>query len=165
MVESPPREAPPLRLADSDVLERVFREQSPRMWRALTAFCGSRDIAQEAVAEAFAQAAGRGGAIRSPERWVWKTAYRIAAGELKQWGSVVPLSGDAPIVENEPAWELRSALRCLPSRQRAALVLHYYAGYRASDIARITGSTPGGVWMSLSRGRRRLREVLEDDDA
>jgi DNA-directed RNA polymerase specialized sigma24 family protein len=45
------------------------------------------------------------------------------------------------------------------------LVLHYYAGYRASDIARITGSTPGGVWMSLSRGRRRLREVLEDDDA
>jgi len=165
MVESPPREAPPLRLVDTSVLDRVFREESARMWRALTAYSGSRDIAQDAVAEAFAQAAGRGHAIRSPERWVWKAAYRIAAGELKQQGGVLPLSVDAPIVESEPAWELRSALRCLPSRQRAALVLHYYAGYRARDIARITGSTPGGVWMSLSRGRRRLREMLEDNDA
>jgi RNA polymerase sigma-70 factor (ECF subfamily) len=134
------------------------------MWRALTAFSGSREIAHDAVAEAFAQAAGRGDAIRSPERWVWKAAYRIAAGELKQRGGVLPLSGDAPIVDNEPAWELRAALGCLPSRQRAALVLHYYAGYSAGEIAWMVGSTPGGVWMSLSRGRRRLREVLEGDD-
>ena len=165
MVESPLRQAPPLRLAELPDLDRVFREQSPRMWRALTAFSGSRDIAQDAVAEAFVQAAGRSDAIRSPERWVWKAAYRIAAGELKQRWGVLPLAGDAPIFENEPAWELRSALRCLPSRQRAALVLHYYVGYSAGEIARITGSTPGGVWMSLSRGRRRLREVLEGDDA
>ena len=165
MFESPPRDVAPLRLERSRDLDRVFREQSPRMWRALTAFSASRDIAQEAVAEAFAQAARRGDGLRSPERWVWKAAYRIAAGELKRRGSVVPLTADAPIVEPEPAWELRAALRCLPAQQRAALVLHYYAGYPASEIARIIGSTPAGVWMSLSRGRRRLRELLEGDDA
>ena len=165
MVESLSPRISVSRLSDVDGLDRLYRQQAAQMWRALTAYSGSRDVAEDAVAEAFAQAIGRGDAIRSPERWVWKAAYRIAAGELKQQGGRLPLAGDAPIVENEPAWELRSALRCLPSRQRAALVLHYYAGYPATEIARITGSTPGGVWMSLSRGRRRLREVLEGDDA
>ena len=164
MVESPLREAPPARLSEVGGLDRVFREQTPRMYRALTAFAGNGDVAQEAVAEAFAQAVGRGAAIRSPERWVWKAAYQIAAGELKRRGSVTGLVDDPPITDHEPAWELRTALRCLPTQQRAALVLHYYAGYRAADISRITGSTPGAVWMSLSRGRRRLREMLEGVD-
>ena len=58
------------------------------MWRALTAYSGSRDVAEDAVAEAFAQAVARGDSLRSPERWVWKAAYRIAAGELKRRGSL-----------------------------------------------------------------------------
>lgn len=164
MVESPPRETSALRLSASADLDRVFREQSSRMWRALTAYSGNRDIAHDAVAEAFAQAARRGDAIRCPERWVWKAAYQIAAGELKRRGGLLPLAADPAVVDTEPAWELRTALGSLPPRQRAVLVLHYYAGYPAGEIARIVGSTPGGVWMSLSRGRRRLRELMEGND-
>ena len=37
-------------------------------------------------AEAFAQALRRGTAIRDPRSWVWRAAYRIAAGE-KQRGA------------------------------------------------------------------------------
>src|SRR5687767_93444 len=64
-------------------LEQVYREQSARLWRALVAYTGDREIADDALAEAFAQAMGRGGALRTPERWVWIAAFRIAAGELK----------------------------------------------------------------------------------
>lgn len=165
MVESAPRAETPFRLADTDGLDRLYREQAPRMWRALTAFSGSREIAQDAVAEAFAQAIRRGDGIHSPERWLWKAAYRIAAGELQRRSALVSLAFDEPTEDDEPAWELRSALRELPEQQRAALVLHYYAGYAASEIAQITGSTPAGVWMSLSRGRRRMRRMLEVADA
>ena len=49
-------------------------------------FAGDREVASDAVAEAFAQALRRGDAIRSPERWLWRTIFRIAAGELKQTG-------------------------------------------------------------------------------
>jgi len=45
--------------------------------------------------------------------------------------------------------------------QRSAVVLHYYAGYRASEIAGITGSTPAAVWVHLSRGRRNMARALE----
>jgi len=164
MVKSPPRESAPVALSLVDELDRIYRKQATRMWRALTAYSGNRDLAQDAVAEAFAQAIARGTAIRSPERWVWKAAYRIAAGELKKRTTQTNLHTDPPIEDGEPAWEIRFALTQLPARQRAAVVLHYFAGYSARDIARITESTPGAVWMSLSRGRQQLRRVLEADN-
>jgi DNA-directed RNA polymerase specialized sigma24 family protein len=44
-------------------------------------------------------------------------------------------------------------------------VLHHAAGYPAKEIARITGSTTPAVHVQLSRARKRLRELLETDDA
>jgi RNA polymerase sigma-70 factor (ECF subfamily) len=64
-------------------LERLYREDGARLWRALVAFSGDREVASDAVAEAFAQALGRGEELRDPQRWVWRAAFRIAAGELK----------------------------------------------------------------------------------
>lgn len=164
MVKSQSRPELSCRSADAEGLDRLYREQAPKMWRALTAYSGSREIAQDAVAEAFAQALRRGEGIRSPQRWVWKAAYRIAAGELQRGSTQLPLTVDPPLNSEEPAWDLRCALGELPDQQRAAVVLHYYAGYPARDVARITGSTSAGVWMSLSRGRRRLRSLLEVAD-
>ena len=63
-------------------LERVYREEGDRLWRAVLAFAGDPEVASDAVAEAFAQALRRGEAIRNPKRWVWRAAFRIAAGEL-----------------------------------------------------------------------------------
>ena len=162
MVELPSQEAPAPALVDE--FDRLYRRDGARMWRALAAYSGSREVAQDAVSEAFAQAIARGSAIRSPQRWVWKAAYRIAAGELQRRRAQSSLTFEPVIEEAEPAWEILAALGRLSPEQRAAVVLHYYAGYPAREIARITESTPGAVWMCLSRGRRRLRRILEDAD-
>ena len=63
-----------------------------------------------------------------------------------------------------PTQELLVTLRLLPPRQRAALILHYYGGYKAREIADILGSTAATVRVHLSQGRRRLRRLLEEDD-
>lgn len=164
MVESLSRETGTPKAGDVADLDRLYREQAPRMWRALTAYAGNRDVAQDAVAEAFAQAIARGTAIRSPQHWVWKAAYRIAAGELKRRGTCAELVRDDPVTIDEPAWEIRAALARLSPMQRSAVILHYYAGYPASEIAEITGSTTAAVWVHLSRGRRHMARLLEDDD-
>jgi hypothetical protein len=62
---------------------RVFEQEADRLWRAVYAFAQDREIAQDAVAEAFAQCIRRGEAVQSPERWIWRAAFRIAAGELE----------------------------------------------------------------------------------
>src|SRR5919107_4820207 len=60
-------------------LERVYREHGARLWRAVFLASGSREIADDAVAEAFAQALRRGRAVRDPAAWVWRGGVRGAA--------------------------------------------------------------------------------------
>jgi DNA-directed RNA polymerase specialized sigma24 family protein len=145
-------------------LERLYREEGSRLWRALVAFAGDREVASDAVAEAFAQALRRGGDLRDPQRWIWRAAFRIAAGELKdrrRFGATLVDPGyDMP----EPPARLIAGLALLSPNQRAALVLHYYAGYPTKDIARIIGASPATVRVHLSQGRKRLRRILEELD-
>jgi RNA polymerase sigma factor (sigma-70 family) len=150
--------------ADVDDLETVYREHGARLWRAIYLYSGDRDIASDAVSEAFAQALRRGDAIRSPERWIWRAAFRIAAGELarqRQRSSDLPDLGYELPVETT---ELLDALRMLSPRQRAAIVLYYFGDYALKETAGILASTPSAVGVQLYRGRKRLRELLEEDD-
>jgi RNA polymerase sigma-70 factor (ECF subfamily) len=52
----------------------------------------------------------------------------------------------------------------LPERQRAVVVLFYYVDLPVNEIARRLGSNSLAVRAHLSRGRRRLRELLGEDD-
>ena len=65
----------------------------------------------------------------------------------------------------EPARELLAALQELSPKQRSAVVLHHAGSYSVSEVAAIIGSTSAAVKVHLMRGRRRLRQLLEDDDA
>jgi hypothetical protein len=47
------------------------------------AYSGDPEIASYSVAEAFAQALSHREPLRTPDRWIWKSAFRIATGELK----------------------------------------------------------------------------------
>jgi RNA polymerase sigma-70 factor (ECF subfamily) len=144
-------------------LERIYMEQSERMWRSLLAYSGDPEIASDAIAEAFAQALRRGGAIREPERWLWKAAFRIAGGELKERGRRMPLRTEGSYEMETPARDLVIALGSLSEKQRAAVVLHDAAGYPNKEVAAIIGSTTAAVKVHVARARRRLRELLEDE--
>jgi RNA polymerase sigma-70 factor (ECF subfamily) len=145
-------------------LEVLYREHGDRLWWALLAFAGDREIASDAEAEAFAQALRRGDAIRDPLAWIWRASFRIAAGELKERGRTRP-TGPEPIYEiPAPATELADALRRLPPQQRAAIVLHYYADRPIREIADVLGVSTATVAVHLHRGRNRLRLLLGDDD-
>lgn len=143
-------------------LEPVYRDHGARLWRAVFAFAGDRQIADDAVAEAFAQALRRGAEVRDPLAWIWRVAFRIAAGELKDQRTRGTALVDEAYEMPEPAWEIIEALARLSPMQRAAVVLHHYGGYPAKEIAVILGSTSAAVRVHLSAGRRRLREMLAE---
>jgi DNA-directed RNA polymerase specialized sigma24 family protein len=102
--------------------------------------------------------------VRDPERWVWRAAFRVAAGELKERRKGAVTETVVSYEMEEPARDLIVALGALSEKQRAAVVLHDAIGYPAKDVARIIGSTPAAVRVHLMRGRRRLRGLLGDDD-
>ena len=55
-----------------------------------------------------------------------------------------------------------AAMAQLSANQRAAIALCYYEEVSNSDAAEILSTTVGAVESLLVRGRRRLREILED---
>jgi len=146
-------------------LEAVYRQEGDRLWRALIAFGGDPDLASDAVAEAFAQALRRGSGINDLPAWVWRAAFRIAAGELKRRPLTSDRIPDRGYLPPTADLDLLDALAQLPDKQRAAVILFYYADAPVREIARRTGMSQISVRANLSRGRKRLKELLGDTDA
>jgi RNA polymerase sigma factor (sigma-70 family) len=150
-------------------IERLYRDQGMRLWRALVLTTASPDVADDAVAEAFAQALRRGEHLRNPAAWVWRAAFSIAAGEMKERRKVIPLdvgvevAAVVPDVSPERLIDLVRALAQLTYRQRAAVVLADYAGWSHRQIAGVLGSSVATVGVHVHRARGRLRELLQED--
>lgn len=146
-------------------VEAVYRAQADRMWRALFGYTGDRDVARDALAEAFARALQDGGAIRDLPAWLWRVSFRLASAELRHRGqmrqALEPSSYEMP----EPLPELMGALKHLSPNQRLALVLHDYADRPTDEVAQTMGCSRATVHVHLSKGRRRLRMLLEEGHA
>jgi RNA polymerase sigma-70 factor, ECF subfamily len=132
------------------------------MWRALFAYSGDREVASDAVAEAFAQVMSRGDAVRSPGAWVWQAAFRIAAGELQRRSRANAPTNEESYELPQPLDHVFSAMRRLSPNQRAAVLMHDYADRPPGEIAAALGMSRATVYVHLSQGRRRLRSLLED---
>lgn len=144
--------------------DAIYREAGARLWRSLYAYtAGREDIAHDAMAEAFARALARASSIRDPVPYLYRTAFRIAASELRQRDrdEAVP---DAPPDEPADRADLLLALRNLTPGQRAAVYLHYQADLPVREVARLMGTSTAVVKVHLSQGRRRLRSLLADDE-
>jgi RNA polymerase sigma-70 factor, ECF subfamily len=152
-------------VTDASKLEAVYAEHGPRLWRALVAYSNDPEIASDAIAEAFAQALAGGDRVRSPASWIWRAAFKIAAGELQRQGRSLPPADEPQYELGEPLRDLLDALRLLSPNQRLAVVLHDYADRPVPEIASLLGTSRATVYVHLSQGRRTLRNLLEDRDA
>ena len=146
-------------------LERVYRAEGKRLWRALWAYSRDPHIASDSLSEAFAQALRRGPEIRQPSSWIWRTSFMIAAGEMKRKADqVASLPPEEPYEMGESDYDVVGALGSLSPMQRGALILHAYGGYSSKEIAAALGSTSQPVRVHLSRAKKRLRKMLEAED-
>jgi len=147
-------------------IEDVYAAEAAKLWRALVAFAGDRELASDAVAEAFAQLIGRGIGVRDPAAWVWRAGFKIAGGELARARrpgpgvEFIPPAGQAA----DAVVDLMRALQQLPKRQRAVVVLHYLHDMSTPEVARHLGMATPTVRVHLTRGRKTLRTLLESND-
>ncbi|HEU4354321.1 MAG TPA: sigma-70 family RNA polymerase sigma factor, partial [Actinomycetota bacterium] len=116
--------------------DAIWRDLGPTLWRAVFAYAGGRrDIADDAVTEAFARAIERERTIREPKPYLYRVAFRIAAAELRQDRDQT--EPEAPIEDRHVLAELAPALRLLSPSQRAAVYLHYIADLPSREVARL----------------------------
>ena len=148
--------------------ERLFQESAPALWRALYGFAGGRrQIAEDALAEAFARVIERGDSVRDPIRMstgprsAWRRPSCNSTSTKACWERTASRS------KRRASFDLIRALETLPAKQRAAVILHDEEGYSAAEVGDLLGIAAPTVRVHLHRGRKRLRALLgteEDED-
>lgn len=159
---------------DERAFARVFHEEHDRAMRLACLLANDRDVAEDAVAEAFA---------RTFERWragkidrVGPYLRQAVVNQVKnQRRSAARLRrheerkraddrGQAATAEHVAAREtVEDLLDRLPYRQRAAIVLRYYEELSEAETAEALGCRPGTVKSLVSRGMEALRGHLAAD--
>ncbi|HEY6566373.1 MAG TPA: sigma-70 family RNA polymerase sigma factor [Actinomycetota bacterium] len=143
-------------------VERLYREQGRRLWAAVFVYARDRSIADDAVAEAFAQLLRREREIHDLGAWVWTAAFRIAGGELQRRAVLLHEVPETVHVDEFADTEILGAVATLPERQRAAVLLFYYADRPIREAAEILGVSSSTFRVHLTRARRHLSRTLGD---
>jgi RNA polymerase sigma-70 factor (ECF subfamily) len=128
------------------------------------------DAAQEAFISFFRRAASfRGESALST--WLYRIAMNAAYDVVRKRRStpeprqelLEPLPEGVTGMEEGVAMrsDIAHALALLPTEYRDAVVMHDLGGLPYEEIAKVTGVSLGTVKSRISRGRRRLAELLE----
>lgn len=145
-------------------VREVYEAEHARLWRSVYGFSSSRSVADESVAEAFAQALRRGEAIDDVRAWVWRSAFAIARGELQRRSKRD--AAERAETETDQRSDLRpllASLAGLSADDRELIVLCHIGGWTPTELAPVLGASGATLRVRLHRANRRARELLENE--
>ena len=136
---------------------------------------GDRDLAEDLVQDAFVRLAGRLVHLRDPaafEAYLRKTVVNLANSHFRRKRvernyQLLTRVANEPALDGRPHEDreaLARALRRLPQRQRAAIVLRFYEDLSEAQTAEIIGCRPGTVKSLVSRALVVLRNEIGSDE-
>lgn len=109
-------------------------------------------------------------AFESPKHetaWIVRVTLNACKDLLKSFSRSRSISLETLIEEpaqiDQSHREVLEAVLALPEKYRIAIYLHYYEGYTAPEIAKLTKRKVNSVYTLLNRGKSMLKESLEDE--
>ncbi|MEV0843497.1 SigE family RNA polymerase sigma factor [Actinocatenispora sera] len=158
------------RAGDAEYAAFVERCWAPQL-RVATLLVGDRHRAEELLQDSLVKLyprwrrVSRGG---SPDAYLRRM---LVNGRISRWRRrrrehlvAEPPDSPMPAVNVESADLLRRALRALPPRQRAIVVLRHYADLSERDVAQTLGCSVGTVKSQNARALKKLRDLLTPVD-
>jgi RNA polymerase sigma-70 factor (sigma-E family) len=158
-------------LGVSDLWRDLYDQMAPDLVRTAFLLTGDRELAQDLSQEAFVKVMGRPWAPRSPGAYLNKVLINLcrshARRKLSERRKVLQLQSLARGMVHHPGQQERDdvwdAVRALPFRQRAAVVLRYCEDLSEQETADLLGTSVSAVSSLTARGLSRLRSSLEDE--
>lgn len=128
--------------------------------------CDAEDICQTVFLK-YLTNAPKFDSIEHEKAWIIRTTINACKDHLKSafFRQTAALDDAAQIAAPEvPDTWLLDAMKKLPEKYRLSLYLYYYEEYSAREIAEVMGISESAVTQYLSRGRRKLRTLITDEE-
>jgi RNA polymerase sigma-70 factor (ECF subfamily) len=156
----------------------LYRQYLPQVYRYCYRRLGTREAAEDATSQIFAQALAalprfedRGGSFRS---WLFTIAHNVVTDEGRRMRPTLSLdvagavatptpAPDELVIRAEEQQTIAALLRELPPTQRQVLELRM-AGLTGVEIAGVLGRSHGAIRKLQYRTLRRLRDRLRTTD-
>ena len=173
LLERTDRELMQLHLAgDPDAFGEIFRRHEDRMWAVAMRTCGNRELAADAVQDAFISAFRRSASYRGDAAvttWLHRIVVNACLDRLRRERPTSELpefdltDGKDAHSQLETRLDVHAALASLPEAQRAALILVDMHAVPVAEAAEILGVAEGTVKSRCSRGRTALAALITRD--
>ena len=158
--------------------EQTLLSWVPRLRRYARALAGNRDDADDLVQDTLERAWSKsgfwreGGEVRDLRAWLFSVMHNLHVDGIRRPKlATVLMDDDTPEVAVAPTQgerlavlDLQGALDLLPIEQKEIVLLVVLEEMSYADVAVTLGIPIGTVMSRLSRGRERLRALMEGRD-
>lgn len=163
---------------NAEEFKSAFLPLGPMLYRIAYRMLGAEEDARDAVQELYVKLCREGDrALRSsnPQGYCVRMMQNVCADFLRRGGrnvlrraaDVAEVRGgpaveaaDAPVEGREEAAMVRKALAALPRKLREVVVLRDLEQMEMNEIEALTGMSQGNIRVTLSRGRKMLKEKI-----
>ena len=161
---------------DDRQFEELYEQYANDVLRVSYFYLGDRQQAEDVTQDVFVRLLTSAPELRpgSEKAWLLKVAlnrcrdiWRAAWVKRVVLGSPALDLAPAPdqIDDRLERQELMAAIRKLPADFRDAILLHYYQGLGITEIAEMLNVPEGTISSRLSRGRKKLEQILKESEA
>lgn len=153
--------------------ETIYEQYSSAMYRYALKLSHDEDTAKQITADAFAAVTEKlsidSNAIQNVRSYLYQTVYHMVIDLVRENDRIAPLEVAMDNVDEFPSLEVAVDLRellpwakdWLSVRQYECFELCLVKGYKTHQAAEILGVTPNNVKVSISRSRKKLREIYK----
>jgi RNA polymerase sigma-70 factor (sigma-E family) len=156
-------------------LAELYHRHAPAAGRLAYLLTGDRTLAEDLVQEAFVRVVGRFRHLRVPdafEAYLRRTIVNLHTSQLRrkrleraylerERRAVVAPNALPDVGAREDLWR---ALRALPPRQRAAIVLRFYEDLSERETGEALGCSPAAAKSLVARATESLRAKIRSED-
>jgi RNA polymerase sigma-70 factor (sigma-E family) len=162
-------------------LTHFCRAEYPRLVGALSLYCGDRHVAEELAQDAIVRVISDWPKVRrfqAPGAWAHRVAINLANSHLRrrlaERRAKQRLFAYVPRIHHDPdtptALAIREIVASLPKRQRAVVVLRFFADLSVREVADLLDCPEGTVKSLTAKALSSLRatslgELKEVSDA
>ena len=154
--------------------EEIFREHNRMAYRTAYGVTGNSEDAEDVVQTIFLRLVRREfphDLKKNPKAYLYRAAVNESLNTIRARKRSIVVSSDtegfearppltAPSSAGEIHKRLYEAVAELNPKAAQILILRHVHNYSDADIAKLLGTTPGTIAVSLYRSRRRLKKLM-----